>query len=41
MQLELALGELPDGKQLVSSETLLLRRAPQISLGKDSNYGIG
>jgi CubicO group peptidase (beta-lactamase class C family) len=37
VQLELALGKLPNGKQLVSSENLLERRAPQISLGEDSS----
>ena len=41
VQLELALGKLPDGKQLVSSENLLTRRAPQIALGEDSTYGMG
>ncbi len=41
VQLELALGKLPDGKQLVSSQNLLERRAPQVSLGEDSSYGMG
>jgi CubicO group peptidase (beta-lactamase class C family) len=41
VQLELALGKLPDGKQLVSSENLLARRAPQIADGEDSTYGMG
>lgn len=41
VQLELALGKLPDGKQLVSSENLLMRRAPQIALGEDQTYGMG
>jgi len=41
VQDELALGKLPNGKQLVSSENLLMRRAPQISLGEDSSYGMG
>ena len=41
VQLELALGKLPDGKQLVSAENLLARRAPQIALGEDSTYGMG
>jgi CubicO group peptidase (beta-lactamase class C family) len=41
VQLELALGKLPDGKQLVSPENLLQRRAPQILLGEDSFYGMG
>jgi CubicO group peptidase (beta-lactamase class C family) len=41
VQLELAQGKLPDGKQLVSAENLLIRRAPQISLGEDATYGMG
>jgi len=41
VQLELALGKLPDGKQLVSSENLLMRRAPQIPIGEDQTYGMG
>jgi CubicO group peptidase (beta-lactamase class C family) len=41
VQLELALGKLPSGKQLVSSENLTMRRAPQIALGEDQSYGMG
>jgi CubicO group peptidase (beta-lactamase class C family) len=41
VQDELTLGKLPDGKQLVSPENLLMRRAPQIMLGEDSSYGMG
>jgi CubicO group peptidase (beta-lactamase class C family) len=41
VRLELAQGKLPDGKQLVSAENLLMRRAPQISLGEDATYGMG
>jgi CubicO group peptidase (beta-lactamase class C family) len=41
VQLELDLGKLPDGKQLVSSENLLMRRTPQIALGEDQSYGMG
>jgi CubicO group peptidase (beta-lactamase class C family) len=41
VQDELTLGKLPNGKQLVSSENLQMRRAPQISLGEDSSYGMG
>jgi len=40
-QLELAQGKLPDGKQLVSAENLLARRAPQIASGEDTTYGMG
>jgi CubicO group peptidase (beta-lactamase class C family) len=41
VQDELALGKLPNGGQLVSAENLLMRRAPQISLGEDASYGMG
>src|SRR6202163_876457 len=41
VQDELALGKLPNGKHLVSAENLLMRRAPQISLGEDASYGMG
>jgi CubicO group peptidase (beta-lactamase class C family) len=41
VQLELAQGKLPNGKQLVSPENLLARRAPQVSTGEDSAYGMG
>ncbi|MBI2373773.1 MAG: beta-lactamase family protein [Deltaproteobacteria bacterium] len=41
VQMELASGKLPDGKQYMSSETLLARRAPQVALGKDELYGMG
>lgn len=41
VQLELALGKLPNGKQLVSPENLLARRAPQIAVGEDQTYGMG
>ncbi len=41
VQLELAQGKLPNGKQLVSAENLLMRRAPQIPTGEDSSYGMG
>jgi CubicO group peptidase (beta-lactamase class C family) len=41
VQLELAQGKLPNGRQLVSAESLLERRKPQISTGEDSAYGMG
>jgi CubicO group peptidase (beta-lactamase class C family) len=41
VQLELAQGKLPSGKQLVSAENLLARRAPQIVTGEASAYGMG
>lgn len=41
VQLELAKGRLPDGKQLVSEENILMRRQPQISTGESQSYGMG
>jgi hypothetical protein len=41
LQMELALGKLPDGTQLVSKENLLERRKPQIRTGEDQAYGMG
>lgn len=41
VQLELNKGRLPNGKQLVSAENLLMRRAPQVPLGEDASYGMG
>jgi len=41
VQDELNLGKLPDGKQLVSAESLLTRRTPQVQLGEDASYGMG
>src|ERR1700684_1343436 len=41
VQLELALGKLPNGKRLVSEENLLMRRKPQIGIGEDQYYGMG
>ena len=41
VQDELNLGKLPDGKQLVSAENLLARRAPQVPVGEDATYGMG
>jgi CubicO group peptidase (beta-lactamase class C family) len=41
VQLELNRGKLPNGQQLVSPESLLARRAPQVRLGEDSSYGMG
>lgn len=41
VQLELAQGKLPDGKQLVSPENLLARRIPQVPIGEDQTYGMG
>jgi CubicO group peptidase (beta-lactamase class C family) len=41
VQMELAEGKLPDGKQYIAKETLLARRAPQVALHKDATYGMG
>jgi len=41
VQLEMDKGKLPDGKQLVSADNLLARRAPQIALGENATYGMG
>ncbi len=41
VQLELSLGKLPNGEQLVSEENLLMRRKPQIATGEDETYGMG
>jgi len=41
VQLEMDKGKLPDGKQLVSAENLLARRAPQIAVAENATYGMG
>jgi CubicO group peptidase (beta-lactamase class C family) len=41
LQMELALGQLPGGKQLVSKETLLERRKGQVQTSEDATYGMG
>jgi CubicO group peptidase (beta-lactamase class C family) len=41
VSMELAEGKLPDGKMYISTQTLLERRAPQVSIGKDVTYGMG
>ncbi|MDB5516454.1 MAG: serine hydrolase, partial [Tardiphaga sp.] len=41
LQMELALGRLPDGTQLVSPENLLERRKAQVQTGEDTAYGMG
>jgi len=41
VQMELALGRLPNGKRLISEENLLARRAPQVKVGEDIDYGMG
>lgn len=39
--MELAEGRLPDGRQYISREPLLARRAPQVPIGQDATYGMG
>jgi len=39
--MELANGKLPDGKRLVSEQNLLARRAPNVVVGADQDYGMG
>lgn len=41
VQMELANGKLADGRTLVTKANLLARRAPQISVGEDIDYGMG
>jgi CubicO group peptidase (beta-lactamase class C family) len=41
IQMELALGRLPDGRQLVSKENLLERHKGQVPTGEDTAYGMG
>ena len=41
VQLELAKGVLPDGKRLVSEESLMQRRKPNVAVGEDATYGMG
>jgi CubicO group peptidase (beta-lactamase class C family) len=41
VQMEIDLGRLPDGSRYIERETLLARRAPQVSIGKDTAYGMG
>ncbi|MGE3546211.1 MAG: serine hydrolase domain-containing protein [Kofleriaceae bacterium] len=41
IQMELAEGKLPSGKQYISKDALLARRAPQVAVNKDTTYGMG
>jgi CubicO group peptidase (beta-lactamase class C family) len=41
VQMELARGKLPDGRQLVSETNLLARRAKQVAIGQTASYGMG
>ncbi len=41
VQMELDEGTLPDGTRYIAKDTLLARRAPQVSIGRDATYGMG
>ena len=41
VQMELADGKLPGGRQLVSKESIQARRAPQVLVSEDITYGMG
>ena len=41
VSMELAEGKLASGKPFISSDALLERRRPQVSIGKDTTYGMG
>jgi CubicO group peptidase (beta-lactamase class C family) len=41
VQMELDEGALPDGTRYIAKDTLLARRAPQVSIGRDTTYGMG
>ncbi|HEY5926533.1 MAG TPA: serine hydrolase [Kofleriaceae bacterium] len=41
VQMELAEGKLPNGKQYIAKDTLMARRDPQVATSKDSTYGMG
>jgi CubicO group peptidase (beta-lactamase class C family) len=41
VQMELALGQLPGGRHLVSKESLLERRKGQVQTSEDATYGMG
>ena len=41
VQMELDQGALADGTRYIAKDTLLARRAPQVSIGQDATYGMG
>jgi CubicO group peptidase (beta-lactamase class C family) len=41
LAMELAEGKLPGGKQYISKDALLARRAPNVAVGADAAYGMG
>ena len=41
VSMELAEGQLPDGKRYIGRDALLQRRVPQVAVGMDETYGMG
>jgi CubicO group peptidase (beta-lactamase class C family) len=41
VSMELAEGKLPDGSTYIAPGPLLIRREPQVAIGKDATYGMG
>jgi CubicO group peptidase (beta-lactamase class C family) len=41
VQMELAEGKLPDGKQYISKDALFARRTKSVAIGKHGSYGMG
>ena len=41
VSMELAKGQLPNGKRIVSEESLMARRKPQVAVGEFAAYGMG
>ncbi len=41
VSMELARGILPDGTRYINEQPLLIRRAPQVPIGRDETYGMG
>jgi len=41
VRMELDEGKMPSGKRYISRDTLLVRREPQVPIGKDVTYGMG
>ena len=41
ISMELARGVLPDGTRYINEQPLLIRRAPQVPIGRDETYGMG
>ena len=41
VQMEIDQGAMPGGNRFIAKDTLLARRNPQVSIGKDTTYGMG